>query len=265
MNNPHRLRLALVLLVANLAIGLIASARAAPDEIVVFTDGFEKKGEVGYELHLNYAARARKTPDYAGEQPPHRVFRVMPEVVWGLAERWNFGIHVPFSYSARTHASTLDGLKLRLQYLDVIERGADSAFFYGVNYEIAIYDKRIAESRYNLELRTIVGVRQGDWKVTFNPIFNQALSRNPDGRAFEFELFGQAMRELNEHFALGLEHYASFGRLRNPVFGSHSGQISYIVMDLKTQKHFEIHLGMGHGWTGPSDKRVFKVMLGLPI
>ena len=33
--------------------------QAAPDEIVVFTDEFEKKGEVGYELHLNYAARAR--------------------------------------------------------------------------------------------------------------------------------------------------------------------------------------------------------------
>ena len=36
----------------------------------------EKKGEVGYELHLNYAARARKTPDYPGEQPPHHVVRV---------------------------------------------------------------------------------------------------------------------------------------------------------------------------------------------
>ena len=35
--------------------------QAAPDEIVVFTDEFEKKGEVGYELHLNYAARAQDT------------------------------------------------------------------------------------------------------------------------------------------------------------------------------------------------------------
>ena len=42
------------------ALLLSTAALAAPDEIVVFTDEFEKKGEVGYELHLNYAARARK-------------------------------------------------------------------------------------------------------------------------------------------------------------------------------------------------------------
>ena len=36
------------------AIGVMpATGLAAPDEIVVFTDDFEKKGEVGYELHLN--------------------------------------------------------------------------------------------------------------------------------------------------------------------------------------------------------------------
>ncbi len=106
-----------------------AIAQAAPDEIVVFTDELEKKGEVGYVLHLNYAARARKTPDYPGEQAPYHVFRFMPEVAWGFAENWNLGVHVPFSYSPNTKSTTVDGGKVRLHYLKVNESSPDNTFF----------------------------------------------------------------------------------------------------------------------------------------
>ena len=173
-----------------------AAGRAAPDEIVVFTDELEKKGELGYVVHLNYAARARKTPDYPGEQPPHRVFRLMPEVAWGFAEKWNLGVHVPLSYDFNTRSTTLDGLKVRLHYLNVIEQGEDKAFFYGANYEVAIYNKRITESRYNGEVRGILGIRRGDWRFTTNPIINQALSVNPNGRPLELEIFSQALRSF---------------------------------------------------------------------
>lgn len=263
MNNNNPLLRRWVLAVA-LCMGAAVS-HAAPDEIVVFTDEFEKRGEVGYELHLNYTTRARKTADYPGEQPPDRIFRVMPEVVWGFAEKWNLGVHVPFSYNVNTRSSTLDGLKVRLHYLDVKEYGADRALFYGVNYEIAIYNKRITESRYNGEIRGILGTRQGEWKFTVNPILTQALSRNPDGRPVEFEIFGQALHDFGEHFAVGVEHYASLGRVSKPTFGSQSSQISYLVADIKTPRHWDIHLGIGHGWTSASDKLVFKALIGLPF
>lgn len=263
---PHRRSFAAWAMVAALFAGAWApNVRAAPDEIIVFTDEFEKKGEAGYVVHLNYAAHARKTPDYAGEQPPYRVFRLMPEVAWGFADKWNLGVHVPFSYNVNTHDGTLDGLKLRLHYLDVIERGAGGAFFYGANYEITIYNRRITESRYNAEVRAIVGIKQGAWKLTLNPIFNQALSRNPNGRPVEFELFGQAMREFGDHFAVGVEHFASPGRLSRLTWGSQRDHISYLVADIKTKKHFHIHLGVGHGWSGAADKLVYKALVGLPF
>ena len=80
---------ALLCAMAGFASSYAAFVRAAPDEIVVFAGELEKKNDVGYTLHMNYAARARKTPDYPGEQAPHRVFRVMPEVVWGFADKWS--------------------------------------------------------------------------------------------------------------------------------------------------------------------------------
>ena len=257
--------LALAALVGLGAGAYVPAVTAAPDEIVVFTDEFEKKGAVGYELHLNYAARARKTPDYPGEQAPHHVFRVMPEIVWGLSEKWNLGLHFPLSYDPATKSAKLDGAKVRLHYLNVNEHSPNSATFYGVNYEVSAYSKRITESRYNAELRGIVGVRAGDWKFTVNPILTKALSDNPNGKHLEFEVFGQALRSFGEDFAVGIEHYSSLGRLSNPTFGSQSEQITYLVTDFKTKHHFDIHLGIGHGWTSPTDKLVFKALIGIPF
>ena len=177
----------------------------------------------------------------------------------------NLGVHVPFSYSLNARSFSLDGLKIRPHNLNVIEHSPDSSTYYGANYEIAIYDKRITESRYNGELRGILGHKHGDWKFTLNPIINQALFKNPNGRPLELEVFGQVIREFGDDFALGVEHYSSLGRLSRPTFGPGSEQISYLVAEFKTKKHYEFHLGVGHGWTAPADKRAFKALIGFPF
>jgi hypothetical protein len=253
------------LLPAIAALWSIAPAHGAADEIIVFTDELERKGNTGHVAHLNYATRTRRTPDYIGEQPPDRVFRLMPEMAWGFADRWNLGVHVPLSLNTNANIGTVDGLKLRLHYLNVIERGADGAVYYGANYEFAIYSRRITESRHNLELRSIVGLRHGGWKFTLNPILNQALSRNPSGRPVELEVFGQAIRDVGEQVALGVEHFASLGRLSKPTFGAQSGQTSYLVVRIKLTRGLDLQLGVGHGWTAPVDRRVFKALIALPF
>ena len=79
-------------------------------------------------------------------------------------------------------------------------------------------------------------------------------------------MYGQALRTFEHQFAVGIEHYASFGRLSHPASGQSSGQISYLIAEFKTRHHFEFHIGVGHGWTSAtSDKRVFKALIGLPF
>ncbi len=238
-------------------------ASAAPEEIVVFADEFEKPGKTGYELHFNFAARARPTPDYPGEQPPDKVLRFMPEVVWGLSEKWNLGLHVPMSRNTHTGSTTVDGFKARLQNLNAQQTDAGSVF-YGVNYELSYFNRRLSESSLVAEVRGIAGWRRGNWLVAVNPILNHPLDAVPgaDNRA-NFDLFAKAMKTVARDVALGLEHYAEFGALRNPRFGSASGQTTYAVLEFATKSHFEIHLGFGHGWTHPVDKRVYKLLVGL--
>ncbi len=240
-------------------------AYAAAEEIVVFADEFEKPGEIGYELHFNFAAKARRTPDYRGEQPPDKVLRFMPEMVWGLSERWNLGLHVPMSRNTYTGATTVDGFKARLQNLHTQQTDAGSVF-YGVNYELSYYHRRLSESKLVAEVRGIVGWRRGDWLFALNPILNHALDAVPgvENRA-NFDLFGKATKTVAHEVAVGLEHFSEFGALRNPNFGSASGQTTYAVLEFATKSGFEIQAGVGHGWTHPVDKRVYKVLVGLPF
>lgn len=243
----------------------VPAARAAPEEIVVFTDEFEKRGEVGYELHVNYARHARRTPDYPGEQPPDRVLRVMPEVVIGLSDKWNLGLHLPMSHSNGGGSNTLDGFKARLHYLDSAPT-ARGSYFYGVNYELNYLKNRLSESRLVAEVRGIVGVRYDGWLVALNPILNRPLNNVPGvDNHVNVDVFAKVAKEVAHEVAIGVEHYAEFGRLRNPTFGPGAGQTTYAIVEFATRRGFDFHIGIGHGWTDPVDKRIYKMMIGLPF
>lgn len=241
------------------------AAQAAPEEIVVFTDQFEKPGEIGYELHVNYANRSRSAPDYEGEQAPNRILRVMPEFVWGLWEKWNLGLHFPGSRNANTGTVTVDGVKLRLHYLDTKD-AAGGSVFYGANYELSAYKRRLSESSLVAEVRGILGLRSGDWMFAINPILNRPLNPAPgvDSR-LNLDVFGKIMKSFGKNIAVGLEHYSELGRLGNLQTGSRSGQTTYAILEVMTNSHFDLHFGIGHGWTDSVDKRVYKMLIGFPF
>jgi hypothetical protein len=241
------------------------SARAAPEEIVIFDDEFEKPGELGYELHLNYVPSGRRTPDYDGEQPPHGIFRFMPEVTYGLSENWNLGLHLPMSKNLHTGSTTVDGFKARLTYLATEEMKAGK-LFYGVNTELNYLARRLSESRVVLEMRGIVGWRTHDWLFAVNPILNRPLNYVPGvDNHFNFDLFAKALKQVRPNLGVGVEHYAELGEVKHMEFGSRSGQITYGVVEFQTKSNFDVQLGVGRGWTDPVDNWVFKVMLGLPF
>lgn len=256
--------------VARTALALVSflplAATAAPDEIVVFADEFEKPGEIGVDLHFNYAAKANRVPAYPGEQAPHHVFRFMPEVVWGLSPTWNLGLHIPMSHNFTNGANTVEGIKIRLHNLHTTENVAGGTLFYGANYEISSYRRRINEMNAAFEVRGIIGWRNDDWMVAFNPIVNKPFFQVPgNSNDLDLDMFGKVMRTVTSDFAVGFEHYSNYGRIRSPDFGPASGQTSYVVAEYTTKSGYEIHMGIGHGWTSPVDTRVFKLLLGVPF
>jgi hypothetical protein len=237
---------------------------AAPEEIVIFADEGEKRGEFGYELHLNYASHARKTADYPGEKPPQGVFRIMPEVSYGLSDSWNLGLHMPMSY--RAGAATVDGFKIRLTNVSRRET-AWGSWFYGANYELSYFQPRLSESRLVAEVLGILGMRYGDWLFAINPEVGRTLKSNTleFDRSLDLDFNFMVMKKGGHDVAIGIEHYAELGKAERPEFGGASSQTTFAIVEFATKSGFEFNIGIGHGWTDPADKLVFKAIIGMPF
>lgn len=232
-------------------------AAAAPDEIQVYTDDLNAPGEAELEVHTNFVTKGRKTPDYPGERAPYQVLRVTPELSFGLAENWDMGFYLPMAYSA-DGGYTVDGGKLRLKYLRHSE-----TLFYGVNLEIGYSPRRVAENYWNSELRTIFGIKRGDWLLAVNPVFGWDMSGGGEATP-DFDLAFKAMRETGGGLAFGVEHYAELGKADHIHVGRESGQSTYAVMEYEG-KGWELNLGVGHGWTDVADKTVVKAIFTVPF
>ncbi|MBI3376668.1 MAG: hypothetical protein HY017_33555 [Betaproteobacteria bacterium] len=248
------------LLLALAALAMPSTALTAPDEIQVYTDDLDEPGERGMELHSNFVRDRVRTREYAGAQPSGRMFRLTPEFSFGVAKNWDAGFYLPLKLDTATGTSFVDGFKGRIKYL-VKE---DSGFFYGSNLEIAWGPLRASPSRWHTELRNIVGQRSGPWLVAVNPIFGAPLSASATSARVEFDLDLKVTRDLDERFTVGLEHYAGLGPIRSLRTGSESTQSSYAVLEVKFAG-WDLHLGLGHGWTESADKRVLKLIASVPF
>jgi hypothetical protein len=154
---------------------LFFAARAAwcalPDEIQVYTDDLEAPGERGVELHVNTTPSGRARPDYPGEVTPRHGLRVTPEISWGLAPHWDWGVYLPFVRSAE-ESYFFAGPRLRLKWLPLRPPEGGSGAFAGINWELSFVQQRFEEARHTVEIRPIIGYRAEDWLISFNPIID---------------------------------------------------------------------------------------------
>lgn len=262
-NRLYRLRECARFGVFALCLGVVfcPPALAAPDEIQVYLDDVREPGETGLELHLNFVPKGRRTPDYTGEIPPHRVFRATPEFSIGLRPNWDMGLYLPTEVAPGGNAY-MDGARLRLKYLAPI---ADTKpYFWGANVEVGYVPLRVSEDRYAAELRWILGYRNGPWLFAVNPIFGFALSGPNKSSTPDLDLNFKVAREINDEWSVGIEHYAGFGRINKMPNSSQQDQVFYFVVDYE-RKGFGVNFGIGRGLTNASDDWVVKAIVSLPL
>ncbi len=229
----------------------------APHEINVFADEMEERGAVGVEMHVN-TARGRSTPDYPGEIPPHRVWRIMPEIVLGLGNNWETGLHLPMQFD-RDGTLHADGLRLRFKHLRPQKEG--SAFFSGVNLEWGYDQPHLSEDRHNAEVRGILGWKNERWMVAVNPILAWVVKGQNRSRRPDFEGSLKIARQVREGFAVGIEHYAGMGRVGDFAARRDQDHMLYLAVDVERER-WTLNFGVGRGLTKASDDLVVKAIFG---
>jgi hypothetical protein len=253
-------RPALLCLLGGLAV-LPGAAHAAGDEIQVYTDDLRAPGTAGLEVHSNYVFRGEREPGYPGERAPDGVLHLTFEPSFGINDQWDWGFYIPLAWDIQGHEANVDGVKLRVKWLHRQPGGGDG-WFWGENVELAYNTYRASPAHLSVESRTIVGVNHEGWQLTLNPVLGVPLSDSRDAAGLGMELDLKLLRELGRGWSAGIEHYADFGLARDIQFGDQSDQSTYLALDWAGQR-WDFNVGVGHGWTQPSDKLVLKAIVGL--
>jgi len=238
-----------------------APAFAAPEEIQVYMDELNDRGETGLDVHVNYVPTGSDGVDYPGEQSSLRRLRVTPEFSLGLGHGFELGAYLPLATLDRSGRLGADGAKLRLKWLG---SRPGQKLFWGANFEIGYENSRLAPNPWNAEFKTIVGAHLGRWTIANNVNFDFVVS-GPNPSPLAFDIDTRISYQLKPGLAIGVESYDGAGTTRD--FGDFrlSEQSSFLVMDADLGRGWALNFGIGHGFGANADGLILKAIVSAPI
>jgi hypothetical protein len=257
MRGASKLRVcaAAVLTIAMIAPSRARAADQVHDEIQVYNADIAAVGQWTYEQHLNYAAVGQTQPEVPGGFASNHSLQGTPEFAYGLTPWWEAGLYLPF---AVTGAGDFLSNGAKLRSLFVIPDAGKRDFFYGVNFELGYEQPQFSLTRWALEIRPIIGVRNTQWEFIVNPIVDVGFGA---GGEADFAPAARLARNLGNDRFIGLEYYADFGKIGEFLPLREQSQELYAVADFKVGE-VDVELGVGYGFTPGSDGLTVKAILG---
>ncbi|SDJ03047.1 MULTISPECIES: hypothetical protein [Bradyrhizobium] len=233
---------------------MLAQPARAVDEIQVYNAGIAAPGQFTIQQHLNYVALGQKDPPFPGGLVSHGSLNGTPEFAYGVTDWWEVGLYLPFAVQDRQLLS--DSFKLRTLF--VSPNAEQRNFFYGVNFEFSNTTPKFSQTRFGMEIRPIIGVRQGDYEFIVNPIVDIGFGKYGEA---DFAPAARLAKKLSPDFSIGLEHYADLGEIGNFRKLSDQQHTLFAVTDFKLGV-FDVNFGVGYGLTAASDRLVIKTIVG---
>jgi hypothetical protein len=238
---------------AGLLVALGQPARAT-DEIQVYNAAIAAVGQFTIQQHLNYIPLGLKKPPFPGGLVSNHSLNGTPEFAYGVTDWWELGLYLPFAVENQQFLSNA----FKVRTLFVSPHADQRDFFYGVNLEFSNTTPKFAQTRFALEIRPIVGVRNTEWEFIVNPIVDAGFGKlgEPD-----FAPAARLARKLAPDAYLGLEYYSDLGEIGNFPKLADQQHTLFLVTDFKAGV-FDVDFGVGHGLTPGSDRWVVKTIIG---
>ena len=226
----------------------------AVDEIQVYNAGIAAVGQFTIQQHLNYVALGLKDPPFPGGLVSNHSINGTPEFAYGVTDWWEVGLYLPFAIQDQKFMS--DAFKLRTLF--VTPKAEQRDFFYGVNFEFSNTTPPFSQTRFALEIRPIIGVRNADYEFIVNPIVDVGFGKNGEA---DFAPAARLARKVAQDTFVGLEYYADFGKIGNFASLADQQHTLFAVTDFKLGV-FDVNFGLGYGLTPASDRWVIKSIIG---
>jgi hypothetical protein len=250
------------LLFCALAICMVRSfdVLAAPDEIQVYTEELNAPGKFGLEQHVNYIIKGTQTPDYPGQMTTNHVAQVTSEFSYGITRSLEAGLYLPLAFAPGGNAF-YNGLRMRLKY--IAPRQDDENLFYGFNVEVGRNSARTSDSISTMELKPIIGYRDAQWLLSFNPNLNFGFAANVSHQP-NFEPALKLTHSVDEGVRGGFEYYGVYGPLAHPLPSNQREHTVYAVADVE-KNGFDFNFGIGRGFVNAGDTWVVKGIFAIPF
>jgi len=236
------------------ALVLLASNAHATDEIQVYNAGIAETGQFTIQQHLNYVALGQKSPPFPGELASNHSLNGTPEFAYGVTDWWEVGLYLPFSIQDERFYS--DAFKLRTLF--VSPHAEQRNFFYGANFEFSNETPPFSQSRFSMEIRPIIGVRNSDYEFIVNPIVDIHFGKFAEQH---FTPAARIARKFGDDLFAGFEYYSDLGQIGNFDKLSEQQHTLFAVTDFKAGV-FDVNFGVGYGLTPASDRLVVKTIIG---
>jgi len=231
-----------------------AQSAWAVDEIQVYNAGIAAPGQFTIQQHLNYVGKGQTQPAYPGGLVSNGSINGTPEFAYGVTDWWEVGLYLPFAI--QDHQFLSDSFKLRTLFVSPHAEQRD--FFYGMNFEISNSTPKFAQTRWGLEIRPIIGVRNAQWEFIINPIVDIGFGKYGEA---DFAPAARVARKLDKDLFVGLEYYADFGKIGSFSPLAEQQHTLFAVTDFKLGE-FDVNFGVGYGLTSSSDRFVVKTIVG---
>jgi hypothetical protein len=250
----HALRHNLCLLVGAALLVMPGQPAQADDEIQVYNASIAAPGQFTIQQHLNYIGLGLKDAPFPGGIVSHHSINGTPEFAYGVTDWWEVGLYLPFSIQDQQFLS--DSVKLRTLF--VSPHAEQHNFFYGVSFEFSNETPKFAQTRFGMEVRPIIGIRNADYEFIVNPIVGIGFGKYGE---VDFTPAARVARKLGPDLFLGLEYYADFGEIGNFAKLADQQHTLFAVTDFKLGI-FDVDFGIGYGLTPASDRLVVKTIVG---
>jgi hypothetical protein len=235
-------------------LAMLTQPAQATDEIQVYNAGIADVGQFTIQQHLNYIPLGVKEPPFPGGLISHNSINGTPEFAYGLTDWWEVGLYLPFSIKDQKFYS--DAFKLRTLF--VSPHAADRNFFYGVNFEFSNETPPFAQTRFAMEIRPIIGLRDGTYEFIVNPIVDIGFGKYGEA---DFTPAARAARKFGPDLYAGFEYYADFGKIGDFKPLLEQQHTLFAVADFRLGV-FGVNFGIGYGLTPASDRWVVKTIVG---
>jgi hypothetical protein len=203
---------------------------------------------------LNYIPLGVKDAPFPGGLVSNHSLNGTPEFAYGVTDWFELGLYLPFSVQDARFYS--DAFKIRTLF--VTPHAEQKNFFYGINFEFSNETPPFAQTRWAMEIRPIIGVRNAEYELIVNPIVDIGFGRYGEA---DFAPAARLARKFGEDLDFGLEYYADFGRIGSFSPLRDQQHTLFAVTDFKAGV-LDINFGVGYGLTPGSDRFVVKSIIG---